>query len=182
LAVLNFAVYIASTGVTCPLPFRVYAPLVACSVDLSQLPVQILGKVCCHVLSQLEFFCRPAFALSEIRHDEMSWRAVGRIKPQMCQRIIHCPRKVLSLLDQPLYFSCPAEETCYNFLRRFIEDISEDELGQFLRFCTGASVCVTQLTLRLLSITPLKVYLVTQLPTHVALSYTCLRHTYREFK
>jgi len=24
---LNFAVYTASTGVTCPLPFRVYAPL-----------------------------------------------------------------------------------------------------------------------------------------------------------
>ena len=28
---MNFAVYIASTGVTCPLPFRVYAPLVILS-------------------------------------------------------------------------------------------------------------------------------------------------------
>jgi len=49
LAVLNFAVYIASTKVTCPLPFRVYAPLM--TANSSELRADISGIPTCYGFS-----------------------------------------------------------------------------------------------------------------------------------
>ena len=53
------------------------------------------------------------------------------------------PSKVLALLEEPLFVN-RAEAVVYGYLRRFIGNMSLEQVRVFLRFVSGSSVCTTQ--------------------------------------
>ena len=53
------------------------------------------------------------------------------------------PTKVLELIEEPVMLNA-GEKRVLQFLQQFIGNISNEEVGHFLRFVTGSSVCPTK--------------------------------------
>ena len=51
------------------------------------------------------------------------------------------PAKLLDLIDEP-DLQNPSEERVFHFLQQFVGNLSTEEVGMFLRFITGSSVCL----------------------------------------
>ena len=53
------------------------------------------------------------------------------------------PSKVLNLIEQPILLN-PREKKVFEYLQQFIGNASTEDVGHFLRFVTGSSVCPTR--------------------------------------
>ena len=81
------------------------------------------------------------------------------------------PSKVLQLIEEPVMLH-GGEKKVFQFLQQFIENMSNEDIGHFLRFVTGSSVCPTK-KYKLLSIVSL-VFPAALLHTHVHLLWNSL--------
>lgn len=93
------------------------------------------------------FLEKPYFALSEMRRGMIAshpslWKRCSTtpIIKQLYVVLTPTIHRVWNLIREP-NLTCAAEETTFDYLRRFIHSLSVDLLGKFLSFLTGFSVC-----------------------------------------
>ena len=98
-------------------------------------------------LARFALLEKPYYALSEIRrgmHEAHPSFWVRCNKPSLVTSLydILTPttERVLAMVEEP-DFHTMSQERVFNYLRRFIRSLSSDDLGKFLRFTTGYSVC-----------------------------------------
>ena len=53
------------------------------------------------------------------------------------------PSQVLNLIEEPVLLN-PREKKVFEYLQQFIGNSSTEDVGRFLRFVTGSSVCPTR--------------------------------------
>ena len=56
------------------------------------------------------------------------------------EMLLPTPERVLAMVSE-LEFQTSSQQTVFYYLHRFIQSLSTDDLGKFLKFTTGYSVC-----------------------------------------
>lgn len=100
-------------------------------------------------VSRYNFLLKPAAAIATIHSGVPSkhcsfWsqRSVGGLHDIYTALAVSTER-VLGMIDEPIYAN-PNQERVVTYLRQFVGGMNQDELRAFVRFVTGASVCMTQ--------------------------------------
>ena len=113
----------------------------------NSIPIQSEVKGIMPNLARFALLEKPYYALSEIRrgmHEAHPSFWVKCNKPSLVTSLydILTPttERVLAMVAEP-DFQTISQERVFDYLRRFIRSLSSDDLGKFLRFTTGYSVC-----------------------------------------
>ena len=98
-------------------------------------------------VAKFALLVKPHFALSEICRgmNEAHPSFWGRCSNPtlMCsiyEMLVPTSERVLAMVSEP-EFQTSGQQRVFDYLRRFIQSLSTDELGKFLRFTTGYSIC-----------------------------------------
>lgn len=99
--------------------------------------------------AEYEFLHKPLAAISSIHagippQELLFW---SNYTVAQFYTIFQCltasPTKVLELIEEPVMLHA-GEKRVFQFLQQFIGNISNEDVGHFLRFVTGSSVCPTK--------------------------------------
>ena len=99
--------------------------------------------------AEYEFLHKPLAAISCIHagislQEQPFW---SKYTVNQLYTIFQCltasPSKVLELIEEPVILNA-GEKRVFHFLQQFIGNISNADIGHFLRFVTGSSVCPTK--------------------------------------
>ena len=100
-------------------------------------------------LARYSLVCLPHYGLTEMRkgmeaaHGEFWGRVAGSLPMELFEMLSPTTEKVLAMVIEP-EFSRSAEEETFDYLRRFIYQLSPERLGKFLQFATGTPQCALQ--------------------------------------
>lgn len=100
-------------------------------------------------LARYSLVCLPHYGLAEMRkgmeatHGDLWRRIAGALPMEIFEMLTPTTEKVLAMVIEP-NFSSQAEQETYDYLRRFIYQLSPDRLGKFLQFATGTPQCALQ--------------------------------------
>ena len=110
---------------------------------LKELKETILQVAMFTIISQ------PQFAIKEMKRGLMSahpnlWKNCSKeALMEMYPLLTPTPQRVLNMLSEPC-FNNATEEAVFDYLRRFVLSLSNDNLCKFLRFATGNPQCGLQ--------------------------------------
>lgn len=100
-------------------------------------------------VAKFEFLLKPATAVAMMhsgllpKHQEFwSQLSIFDLHDVYVAQTVS-PVRVLSMIEEPSC-STPNEERVMTYLRRFVGSMSQDELHAFIRFVTGASMCMVK--------------------------------------
>ena len=98
-------------------------------------------------IAKFALLIKPHFALSEIRRGMQDahpsfWGMCNNptLIVSLYDLLQPTTERVLAMVSEP-QFNTMSKQTVFDYLRRFIQSLSTDDLGKFLRFTTGFSVC-----------------------------------------
>ena len=100
-------------------------------------------------VSQYEFIVKPAAAITAIRsgvpelHSEFLAQMSINDLHSIYSALAVSQARVLAMIEEPEFVNCN-EERVWGYLTQFVGSMTQDELQAFVRFVTGASVCLSQ--------------------------------------
>ena len=100
-------------------------------------------------MPRFNFLLKPAAALLTIRSSIPSKHCLFWSQRSVCglhdvyTALAVSSACILAMIEEPDY-SNPNQERIVTYLRQFVGSMNQDELRAFVRFVTGASVCMTQ--------------------------------------
>ncbi len=103
----------------------------------------------CEQSARYTFLTKPFAVISEMRrgisrHHLQFWRNKGvQDLRQILLALSVNSVKVLNSIEEPLVLF-PAEQKVFGYLTQYIGRMKIEEVQQFLRFCTGSSVCIVK--------------------------------------
>ena len=99
--------------------------------------------------AEYEFLHKPLAAISSIYagippQELQFWKnySVNQLY-SIFQSLSASPSKVLQLIEEPMMLHA-GEKKVFQFLLQFVGNMSDEDIGRFLRFVTGSSVCPTK--------------------------------------